>query len=161
MVRSKSKPAGFTLIETLIASVILSFSVLAITYAVAAGQMETADSLECLRAMSLGEALMEEVVSRPHVAIDSINPLGPESGEVRATFSSADDFNGFAEAKNNIKTADGTLYPSIYQGFTRSITVAAASVTPPGATSAVTGVTVTVTATSATGAVYTVQRFVR
>ena len=153
--------SAFTLFETLIACVILSFSVLAVTYAVAAGQMETSDSLEYLRAMSLTEGLMEELVSRPFVAIDSSNPIGPELGEVRATFSSADDFHGFSEAKNNIKTANGTLYPSIYQSFTRAVTVVAASVTPPGSTSAVVGVTVTVTVTSPTGVTYTMQRFVR
>jgi len=161
MVRSTRKRGGFTLMETLIATVILAFSVLAITYAVAAGQMETSDSLEYLRAMSLAEGLMEEAASRPYAAIDSGNPLGPESGEIRSTFSTADDYHGFTEAKNNIKTANGTLYPSIYQSFTRSVTVAATSVTPPGATAAVAGVNVTVTVTSASGVAYTVQRFVR
>jgi hypothetical protein len=147
--------------ECMLASVVLSISVAAISYAVTAGQKQTYSALIDLRAAALAEALLEEVVAHPYVALDTNNVLGPETGETRATFNSADDFAGFAEAAGNLQTATGVLYPAAYQVFSRRVDIVLATVTVPGAAAPVTGLNVTVTVSLGADVRCQLQRFVR
>jgi prepilin-type N-terminal cleavage/methylation domain-containing protein len=158
-------PAGrryaFTLIECLMATVVLSVAVLAVVYAVAAGQKETYATLDDMRAQSLAEALMEEVIAHPYAPQGDGNSQGPESGETRATFVSADDFDGFTEAAGTLKDATGTAYPAPYQGFSRGVSAAFTTATVSGARSPVAGVLVSVTVSDRNGVRCQLQRFVR
>ncbi len=158
-------PAGraraFTLFECLMATGVLSIAVLAVAYTFAAGQQETYATLDDMRAQSLAEALMEEVVAHPYIPQGDGNVQGPDAGETRPTFVSADDFDGFTEAAGQLKDAAGAAYPAPYQGFSRRVDAAFASASVSGAGAPVAGVMVTVTVSDANGVRCRLQRFVR
>ena len=107
--------------ESLLASAILAFAIVAVSQAIVAGQMQTVDALQRTRAMELAEALMEEVLR-----LDYTDPDGPgESG--RANYDDLQDFNGFSEAAGSLKDAPGVAYDVTYQGFSRSVSVVPAN----------------------------------
>ena len=71
MLRSRSIPydrsnAGFTLPEGMLAIAVLVFIVAALTQAVVSGQMHAYDGIHQVRATSLAEAMMDEVLSKPY-----------------------------------------------------------------------------------------------
>lgn len=160
-----SRPAGrrrgLTLVEVVIAMTILAFAVLVIVQMVSAGQAQTYAALHDLRALSLAEAMLEEVVSLPFDDPDGASNAGPESGETsRALFDNADDFHGFTEDPGALADASGDLYPREYQAFTRSVRVVASTTNVAELGGAVTGQTITVTVIDASGRVWSVDRLI-
>ncbi len=142
------------------ASTILALSVLAITHAVTAGQEQTHYAMHEMRAMSLAEALMEEIQDLPYNDPDGASVAGPESGEsTRSQFDNCDDFHGFAETAGQVKDQSGTSYPSEFSKFTRSVTASYATLSLPtvGSTN---GLNVTITIGDGTGKTWTLQRFI-
>jgi MSHA pilin protein MshD len=151
---------GFTLLECLVASALLAFTVAALTQAVTAGQWTTLLGLRALRATALAEALMEEVLSKPYNDPNGASTAGPESGETsRSLYDNADDYHGFTETAGNLKDAAGTAYPADYQVFSRSVTAAYGSQTVTGLGSAISGLTISVTVTDGKGGSWSVTRF--
>lgn len=148
---------ALTLIESLLAMVILAFAVVAVTQAVVAGQMQTVDALHRARAMELAESLMEEVLRLPYA--------DPNAGgeTVRGNFDDLADFNGFTEAAGALSDAAGTAYASEFQGFSRSVSVVAANggagITVTGFGSAIVGMTITVTVQDSAGAAWVLTSF--
>lgn len=154
---------GFTLMECLLATVVLSLIVLAVVEAVLAGQMGQYEALNTMRAASLGESLMEEVLSRPYADPEGATAPGADAGEDeddRTTFDNIDDYHGFGESPQALRDAAGELLPTELQGFSRSVTVAYGSVTPPGIGGPVSGVTITVRVEARTGRGWSFERFV-
>ncbi|MCC6579851.1 MAG: prepilin-type N-terminal cleavage/methylation domain-containing protein [Phycisphaeraceae bacterium] len=161
-VRARRMLKGFTLLEVLIASAILAIAVAAITQAVVAGQMQTYDALHDLRANSLAEALMEEVLALPYGDPQGVVTPGPDAGEInRSLYDNADDFHGFTEASGALNDAANSLYPAPYQTFSRGVTCAYGTMTVTGFDTPVTGLTVTVTVTDAAGRQWQLTRFVQ
>jgi len=119
--RNAGRHRGLTLVECLLASVVMAVAVIAVTQAVVAGQMQTADALHRVRALELAEALMDEVLRLPYTDPDG---TGGEVG--RANFDDLADFNGFSEAATTLADAAGTAYASPFQVFSRSVTVVSA-----------------------------------
>ncbi len=147
--KMRQRGGGFTLAEVLLASAILAVMVTAVTSAIVAGQAQSYDALHEERAMALGEALLEEVLSRPYHDPGGENTFGPDGGEDaadRSTFDAVDDFHGYAEAAGGVNDPAGVMYPDLYQRFGRSVQVAADTVSVPafGTTQNVLAVTVTV-----------------
>lgn len=136
---------------------ILAFAVVAVTQAVVAGQMQTVDALHRARALELGEALMEEVLRLPYVDPNGGSEVG------RSNFDNVADFNGFSEAAGVLSDAGGTAYETVYQGFSRSVTVVAANggagITVTGFGSATLGLTISVTVQDTAGATWTLTSF--
>ena len=123
MNRSRRRQRGISLVEVLIASAILSFAVAAICQAIVAGQMQTYEALHQLRAMSLAEALVEEVQALPYADPEGAPAAGPDAGETgRALYDNADDYDGFSEAAGNVADAAGTAYGRTFDTFSRSAT---------------------------------------
>ena len=159
MKRNMRQP-GLTLVEALIASVILAVAVAAVSHAVLAGQMQSYDALERLHAVQLAEGLVEEILRLPYNDPDGASNPGPEAGETsRGLYDNIDDFHGFTEAAGTLADATGTTYGSAFQGFSRSVTVAAGSETVTGFGAAITGVDITVTVQNAAGATWVVHQF--
>lgn len=155
--------AGFTLIECLLATVVLSLIVLAVVEAVLAGQMGQYEALNTMRAASLGESLMEEVLSKPYADPDGATTPGADAGEDeddRTTFDNIDDYHNFSEPEQGLADAAGDLLPAELQGFSRSVKVAYGSMSPPGIGGSVTGITISVRIDSRTGRSWNFQRFV-
>ena len=150
-----------TLVEALIAMLILAGAVVAVSQAVLAGQMQSADAVHRRRAVELATTLMEEIVRLPYNDPDGASSPGPEAGESnRSAYDNLDDFHGFTEAAGALKDMKGAAYDSAYQTFSRSVTVVATSVSIAGLGSAQTGVEITVTVTDATGRTWSVEQFI-
>ncbi len=99
---------GFTLIEALLAVVILAMVISAILMPfTAAAQNEQVDARWTV-AVSLGEEMMEEVLSRPFNDPDGASVVGPDAGEgSRDEFDNIDDYDGYVESIGNIASFDG------------------------------------------------------
>lgn len=157
---------GLTLVEAVIAMVILPVAVTAIALAVVAGQSQAVEAMRQARANMLAEALMDEILALPYGDPDG-DPqgLGPESGETsRALYDNSDDYCGKsidADAGNVVKDATGTSYPTAMQKFRRTVTCSNSPVTITGLVTAAAGLTVTVTVTQDGNTVTSITRFIR
>lgn len=152
--------AGFTLIEALIASAVLAFIVAALTQAIVAGQMQSADAIENLRGLTLAETLMEEILSKPYSDPEGASVIGPEAGETaRALYDNADDYHNFTQTAGTVSDAAGVLYASAYQRYSRSVTCTYTTATLTTPEAAIAGLSITVTVTSANGKSWSVTRF--
>lgn len=152
---------GFTLVEVLLASAILSFVTLAIVQAVTAGQSRTLDSLKRARADALAEVLMEEILSKPYTDPDEAGAIGPEGDEAaRSDFDNVDDYHNYLESAGALADHAGSVYPAGYQVFDRSVAVVAVTNSVADLGGDHTGVQVTVTVSEPGGRTWVVQRFV-
>jgi len=145
---------GLTLVEALIASVLLTVIVAAVSQAIVAGHMQVYDAVHRGRALELAQTLMDEILRLPYVDPDS----NPESG--RANFDNLTDFHGFTEAAGSISDAGGTAYAAQYQVFSRSVTATTAAQSVTGFTNPLDGVNITVTVQDNPGTSWTLQQFV-
>jgi MSHA pilin protein MshD len=151
---------GFTLMEALIASVILSVVVVALTQAVLAGQQQTYDALLQGRGMALAEAMMEEVLSKPYADPEGAVALGPDAGETsRALHDNMDDFHNLNETAGNLRDAANTLYPTLFQVFTRVVSARYTTVNVPALGGAQNCLEVTVTVSNR-GRTWTIVRVI-
>lgn len=147
------KRRALTLVEALLASVVLVVVVAAVSQALLAGQMQTYDAVHRERAIALGEALMDEIVRLPYADEDA-------DGEAsRANFDDLDDYNGFSES-GTLTDLEGTALPSAYNDFTRSATVTSSSQTVAGFGAAIDGLEIVVTVTDGTGATWVLKQFI-
>ena len=113
---------ALTLVEGLLASALLAFAVAAVSQAVLAGQMQTVAALHHRRAVELAEALMDEILRLPYDDPGGPSTPGPEGGETdRSAFDNADDYHGFSETAGSLADAAGTVHPTPFQDFTRSV----------------------------------------
>lgn len=152
---------GFTLVEVLIASAILSFATLAIVQAVTAGQAQTLDALKRARAQTLAEVLLEEIISKPYNDPEGHVGFGPDADEAtRTDFDNTDDYHNLSESPGSLADQSGTLYPDAYQVFGRSVAVESVinSVAALGGDHA--GLQVTVTVYEPAGRTWVVRRFI-
>ena len=149
----------------LIASSILAFATLGLVQAVSAGQSLTLDALRRARGTALADAMLEEVLSKPYADPQGATGIGPDTGELtRADFDNLDDYHGLAEAAGSVTDAHATAYPTVYDRYTRSVTVATESISLASLGGLQNGMRVTVTVTESigggTGRSWTVTRFV-
>lgn len=121
---------AFTLIEALLAAVVLAVAVSALVVPFAAGvrmqQVETRRSL----AASVAEQMMEEILHRAFEEPDDADnepedeaDFGPESDErERRDFDAIDDYDGYTEAPGTLTDAGGALItdPGI-EGLSRHV----------------------------------------
>ena len=157
----RNKQSGFTLIEALLASVVLAVSVAAISEVVVAGQMQTVDALSDQRAISLAQALLEEILAKPYWDPDGVTALGPEDGEViRALFDNCDDYKDYTEQAGAVTDVAGAVYGSGYEQFSRKVFIRNKTVDYSELTNKAVGIKVTVRVTDAKGEQHDVIRFI-
>ena len=160
MRRKHSRDAGFTLIEALIASAVLSFVVAALTQAITAGQSHTYHALHAARAVQLAEAMLEEVLSKPWADPAGGSELGPDSGETgRADFDDLDDYDGFTESAGSVRDANGSPYGELFQRFERSVAVTSQDIDH-ATLGRISGKLIIVAVREPGGRAWTVRRFV-
>jgi len=117
---------AFTLLEALLAAVILAMAVAAIAMPFTAGaQNEMADARRTL-AVALAQDLMEEILAKPFYDDQGATTLGPDGGErSRAQFDNIDDYHGLTEAPGTIAGADGRIISDpAAVGLSRDVQVA-------------------------------------
>ena len=135
------------------AAMVLIVVVVAVSQALLAGQMQTHDAVHRGRAIELAEALMDEVLRLPYA--DS----GTDNETTRATFDDLGDFHNYTES-GTLRDASNSAYPATHQGFTRTVTVVAASKTVAGFGAAFAGLDITVTVADSHGLTWTLKQFV-
>ncbi len=92
--RQKAKSAaGFTLLETLVAIVIIAVALTGFTVVVSGSALRSADPVLRAQAAAIAHAYLEEIMSKAYA-----DPDGTEAGEVRTTFDDVDDYNGLSNA---------------------------------------------------------------
>jgi type II secretory pathway pseudopilin PulG len=117
---------GFTLIESLLASVVLAAAVIVVCSALAASMEHDAVAQERAVAASLARQLMEEISAKPLVdPIDGLLSLGPPSGQSsRSDFTNIGNYHGYTDQSNGIQMLDGsTVQPGGSRRYTRSVHV--------------------------------------
>ncbi len=116
--------AGFTLIESLLAAVILMAAISAIVLPFAVGaRNEQIDARMCLAA-SLAQEMMEEILSKPFDDPQGASLPGPEAGETRRSkFDNVDDYHGYTEGPGQIADSTGAIINTPgADGLSRSVT---------------------------------------
>jgi len=161
MNRHRCKHRGFTLVEALIASVVLSVTVLAVTEAVVTGQMQAYDAVYAQRGLSASEQLMERVLALPYNDPGDALTIGPDDGETSAAdFDNIDDYHGYSESTGELTDASGNALPDEFDDFSRSVTITNADVNVSGFSSNVVGLRIVVTTTDTAGREWSLTRFV-
>jgi MSHA pilin protein MshD len=153
---------GFTLMEVMFAMMVLAFSVAALTQAVVSGQSHTYEAMHSSRAITLAEAMIDEVLSKPYDDPEGELTVGPDTGETsRDLFDNADDYDGLTEAVGAVQDQSLTAYPALYQKFGRSVTAGYTTENLVDLGGDHNGLAVTVTVTDQTGRAWTLSRFIQ
>ena len=102
---------AFTLIEALLAAVILAMAIMAITMPFTVGAQNEQEDARRSLAVSLAQEMMEEILSKPFEDPDGHTyTCGPDPGEPwRSKFDNIDDYDGYTEASGNITSFDGEV----------------------------------------------------
>jgi type II secretory pathway pseudopilin PulG len=152
---------GFTAFEALIATAILAFLVATVSGALMAGRQQSKLARDTLYASMLAKALMDEAMRLPATDPSNSITMGPDAGETRngaSPFDCVKDYHGYTDGPNNITDLASNAYPSVYQTFTRTVTVAPVTYTPTGWGQSLSGLLVTVTVSRDGRALVTLQR---
>ena len=156
-----SNPRGFTAFEALIATAILAFLVAAVSGALMAGRQQSKLARDTLYASMLAKAMMDEVMRLPTADPTNSITMGPDSGETRngaTPFNCVKDYHGYTDGPNTITDLASNAYPSVYQTFTRTVTVSPVTYSPTGWGQSLSGLLVTVTVSRDGQTLVTLQR---
>jgi Tfp pilus assembly protein PilV len=120
----RGRGRGFTLIEALTASVVLTILVLGMVGALNAAYQQSQATSTNSTAIVLAGELTEEIVSKPYSSSDSLG-----SGGVRSTFTNVSAYNGYTDASNAIPLLEGgaSVDATGSQVYGRSVSVSVGS----------------------------------
>ncbi len=157
--RSGPRRSGFTLIESLIASVVLAIAVVGIAGAIGASFNQTTELDQDSAAISVARAMLEEVAAKPFASSTSSSKASAGNLD-RSTYTSVADYHGYHDA-NPFTTLSGQTV-DLGAGYTRSVTYTVpASVTVGSTTTSLSDFgKITVTVTSPTGRDITLSRLI-
>jgi MSHA pilin protein MshD len=134
-VREPGAAGGFTLVEVIIAMLLISIAALGITYVMGLGLRHQSDALWQSKAVALAQAYHEEIASRRYdenAPLGGTPPCSPATvpctaagafndGESRAEFDDVDDYDGV----NDSPPVDSLGSPRLgYDSFTVEVAVA-------------------------------------
>lgn len=114
---------GFTLVETMLASILVAITIVAALQSVSATMMTQKKLADRARGEQLAEALMSEILTKLYQDLNNPLACGVESGENaadRRTYDDIDDYCGWSESPP--ANADGSLI-SGFAGWSRRVTV--------------------------------------
>src|SRR5277367_5149234 len=108
--------SGFTLVEAMCASVVLTIAVLGLSGTLAASYQQTIAMHESATAVALGRQLLEEITAYPFTVSGSAPANRP--------FNSISQYNGYTDTSSGLPTLDGsTVDATGAVSYTRSVTV--------------------------------------
>jgi MSHA pilin protein MshD len=148
----RSAQRGVTLVELVLAIVIISIAVVSVLNVLSLTTGHSSDPLLARQSLAIAESLLEEILSQPFTINDldgGADAMGPEAGESRgsttAPFDHVDDYDGYT--MNGIVGADGTPVAGL-EKFGATVSVQQQALDNIGSTE---GLLVTVTVTSPGG----------
>lgn len=116
----RSRRRGFTLVEMVLAIVVLGVGLTGVLLAFQGTVRRSADPLVQRQLQAVAEGLLDEVLSRPYAAVAG----GAGSGCARDAFNDVDDYNGYAPGQ--VCDVAGNAVPAL-TGYTVSVTVQGSS----------------------------------
>lgn len=100
---------GFTLVEALIATVVLAVATVAVAQMLGASAQQAANMRHQSMSLELARQLMEEIASKPITDSTGAISLGHETGEnSRSQYDQIDDYNGYTDTSDAITMLDGS-----------------------------------------------------
>jgi MSHA pilin protein MshD len=133
--RGQGPARGFTLIEAVIAVVVLAIGLTGLLAAFRTVGRHSADPVVARQMAALAQEMMEEISLKPYAAAANSAP----SGCARETYNDVADYNGYSSS--TICTIDGVAIPQL-SGYAISVSVVSGTL---GGISAAKRITVTVT----------------
>ena len=118
---------GFTLIEMVLAIVVLGVGLAGVLIAFSTVTRGSADPVVAQQMLAIAEEMMEEIQLKPYLATPNAAPAAC----ARNTWNDVLDYNGYATS-GQICTIDGTAIPSL-TGYSVQVTVVAATLAGVGA----------------------------
>jgi prepilin-type N-terminal cleavage/methylation domain-containing protein len=121
-----ARAAGFTLVESLIASVVLAVAVVGIAGTLAASYQQQRNQVAAAESTQFARQLMEEISGKPFEVPDGqTNNSGCSGGNNnRATYDDISDYDGYSDLSTSVKTLSGDTQSIGTAGpYTRSVTV--------------------------------------
>jgi MSHA pilin protein MshD len=128
----RRREGGFTLVEVVISSVVVSLMLVAALTTLGTVARDYGVTREYQVGRLLGETLMAEILQQSYVDVNDPSGFGVETGEGTATrvdFDDLDDYDGWSS--NPPEGKDGSAVSGT-DGWTRSVTVQWADVLDPG-----------------------------
>jgi len=136
-VAAETTAKGLTLVELVVAMVVIALGVTAVLAMLAQGFRGSADPQLRIKSVELAQAYMAEVFDKRWDentppgggGIPNDSCCGPDSGESRATFDDVDDYHGLREGQGcsppagRLQTGDGTDRSGRYDGYCVSLAV--------------------------------------
>jgi MSHA pilin protein MshD len=151
-IRTDAGQRGVTLVELVLAILIVSIAVSSVLGVLGLTAGRSADPLLARQSLAVAESLLAEILAQPFTANDldgGANAIGPEAGETRgsavAPFDHVDDYHGYA--MNGIVAANGSAIAGL-SGYSAAVTVQPQALGTIGASE---GLLVTVTVTAPGG----------
>jgi prepilin-type N-terminal cleavage/methylation domain-containing protein len=117
---------GFTLLEALIAAVVLAILVIGVCGVLSESYGQTQAAQSNSTGLLLGVQLADEIASKPMAdPTTGSTTLGPDSGmTTRSTFTRATNYNGYTDTSTSLPLlAGGTLDVTSSDTYTRSVSV--------------------------------------
>jgi MSHA pilin protein MshD len=133
--RRRHTQRGFTLMEAVVAIVVVGIALAGLLLAVRTSVQGSADPVVQRQMLAIAQQFVEEVQLQPYAAAANAAPAGC----ARDTYNDLLDYDGYSSS--GVCTVDGTAIPAL-AGYAVSITVAAGTL---GGVSAARRITVTVT----------------
>lgn len=120
----RGRRGGFTLVEVSVCVVIVGVMLAAVMQTVGQSSVMQFRLAERSRAAQLARSMMAEILAQPYQdALVATTTLGPEPGELRATYDDIDDYNGLTESPPTAKDGTSLNLPSA-STWRRSVSVA-------------------------------------
>ena len=146
---------AFTLVESLLAGVILSIAVLGVCSMLAASYQQNANLNQTVTALALGRQLMDEIMAKPlaNPSGGSTTPVSVAASGSRSAFTYAGQYNHYSDSGASLTTLGGASVNATSGGtYTRTVSVTL-SAKPSGDTQSPSSdfALVTVTVTTPTG----------
>jgi type II secretory pathway pseudopilin PulG len=134
--RAGAARAGYTLAESLIASVVLAAAVVGISGTLTASYKQNAVRGNTTVSLALAQQLLEEIAARPvELPAGQTDKPGWAAGQTdRQQYDTIADYNGYTDLSHSVVAADGSVLDlGDGDNYTRSVGVTTGAI-PPGMT---------------------------